>query len=104
LSFHSLSGTFKFVFDIYRNFSAGVNQTASFRQGGSRSQDMKGRYFASICLLLPIFLIGLSASTIPQTPAGKPGSFPDSLLAGVPKFDLAILLQGDLRGNFGPCG
>jgi len=65
---------------------------------------MKRRYFASICLLLPIFLIGLSVPTIPQTPAGKSIGFPDKLLEGVSKFDLVMLLQGDLRGNFGPCG
>jgi hypothetical protein len=30
--------------------------------------------------------------------------FPDSLLEGKPEFNLAILLQGDIRGSFGPCG
>jgi hypothetical protein len=30
--------------------------------------------------------------------------FPAALLDGDPHFDLAIHLQGDIRGNFGPCG
>jgi hypothetical protein len=30
--------------------------------------------------------------------------FPEKLLEGAPDFDLAIFLQGDLRGNYGPCG
>jgi len=30
--------------------------------------------------------------------------FPEKLLEGNPQFDLALLFQGDIRGNFGPCG
>jgi hypothetical protein len=29
---------------------------------------------------------------------------PESLLDGKPDFNLAVLLQGDLRGSYGPCG
>jgi hypothetical protein len=39
-----------------------------------------------------------------QTPAHTAASFPEKLLEGTPDFNLAILLQGDARGNVGPCG
>ena len=52
-----------------------------------------------ICWLL----LALTPSLAPaQSPA--PPAFPEALLEGMSKFNLAILLQGDIRGNFGPCG
>jgi hypothetical protein len=39
-----------------------------------------------------------------QVPASGTGAFPEKLLEGTAHFDLALSLQGDLRGNFGPCG
>jgi hypothetical protein len=39
-----------------------------------------------------------------QAPAPATTSFPEKLLDGTPDFNLAILLQGDARGNVGPCG
>ncbi len=39
-----------------------------------------------------------------QAPGAKGGVFPDRFLEGTGDFDLALTLQGDLRGNYGPCG
>lgn len=39
-----------------------------------------------------------------QMPGSKVGSFPERLLDATDHFDLALTLQGDLRGNYGPCG
>jgi hypothetical protein len=51
----------------------------------------------------------LAASIAPnqsgaQVPASKGGTFPEKLLEGTAHFDLALSLQADLRGNYGPCG
>ncbi len=64
---------------------------------------MKTTHFALVCLFPAIFII---LGRIPVSPQdARPASiFPDSYLEGVAEFDLAIDLQGDLRGNFGPCG
>jgi len=39
-----------------------------------------------------------------QVPASKEGVFPGNLLEGTERFDVALTLQADLRGNYGPCG
>ena len=50
-----------------------------------------------------LFLV--SASLGPAGFAQSPGdAFPEKLLDGKTPFDLAVFYQGDLRGNFGPCG
>lgn len=42
----------------------------------------------------------------PVAPAQQPPavSFPEKLLEGAPEFNLAFMIQGDLRGIYGPCG
>jgi hypothetical protein len=60
--------------------------------------------FATLCCGL------LPAPSMPvrqpgaQVPTSKAGAFPEKLLEGTSHFDLALSLQGDLRGNYGPCG
>jgi hypothetical protein len=39
-----------------------------------------------------------------QDKGSAPGEFPAKLLEGPENFELAVLLQGDVRGNVGPCG
>ena len=39
-----------------------------------------------------------------QTPVSGADAFPEKLLDGTARFDVALTLQGDLRGNYGPCG
>jgi hypothetical protein len=46
----------------------------------------------------------LSLAAFAQSPPAGPGAFPEALLKGKSPFDAAIFYQGDLRGNFGPCG
>jgi len=52
----------------------------------------------------------LLATAIPQwqigaqVPASKEDVFPGNLLEGTERFDVALTLQADLRGNYGPCG
>lgn len=57
---------------------------------------------------LLIFLLAgafICSAGHPQQQTAPPAAkFSESLLEGNPNFNLAILLQGDLRGNFGPCG
>lgn len=55
-----------------------------------------------VCLFAAGFLCGYGFA--PQQVAPPATRFPASLLEGNPSFNLAIMLQGDLRGNFGPCG
>jgi hypothetical protein len=60
-----------------------------------------GRYLLCGLLLataIPHWQIGA------QVPASKEGVFPGDLLEGTERFDVALTLQGDLRGNYGPCG
>lgn len=58
--------------------------------------------------LLFLFLPILIARTGMQEPSpaatSAPATFPEDLLKGEPNFSFALLFQGDLRGNFGPCG
>jgi hypothetical protein len=60
-----------------------------------------------LCSLLAIpFCTGILAvesARIRQAGGATPG-FPAQLLEGAEKFNLAIDVFGDLRGNFGPCG
>lgn len=56
---------------------------------------------------LPLLLLLLCASSgAPQTQKMAPAAtvFPDKLLEGDANFNLVFLIQGDLRGNFGPGG
>ena len=46
----------------------------------------------------------VAAPATGQEKAVPPGTFPEELLAGNDSFDFALLLQGDARGNVGPCG
>jgi hypothetical protein len=39
-----------------------------------------------------------------QGQAPVSGTFPAELLEGTASFDVALTVQGDLRGNYGPCG
>lgn len=39
-----------------------------------------------------------------QTPHADLRTFPEKILEGTDRFDVALTVQGDLRGNFGPCG
>ena len=55
-----------------------------------------------VCLLAAGFRSGYGFAVQQAIPQAT--QFPDSLLEGNPNFNLAIMLQGDLRGNFGPCG
>jgi hypothetical protein len=52
------------------------------------------------------FLLFLASALLPSAGfAQTPGdAFPEKVLEGKAPFDLAIFYQGDLRGNFGPCG
>ena len=54
---------------------------------------------------LPLILLVLCAA-VPGTPGQQPAAaaFPEKLLEGAPDFNVAFLIQGDLRGNYGPCG
>jgi hypothetical protein len=52
--------------------------------------------------LLVLILAAPAVSSRAQGDAVPP--FPEILLDGIPKFDLAVFYQSDLRGNFGPCG
>jgi hypothetical protein len=51
-------------------------------------------------LLIP--LVMMEAGLGGQLPAG--GSFPEKLLGETSPFHVALFLQGDIRGSFGPCG
>ncbi len=52
-----------------------------------------------------LLVVGIASSLLKaQAPAARRGAFPDKLLEGTGDFDLALTLQGDLRGNYGPCG
>jgi len=58
--------------------------------------------------LLVLFASPLAGTGIAQTPGqtavAPSNSFPETLLDGAPKFGMVVFYQGDLRGNFGPCG
>lgn len=56
-----------------------------------------------------LYLLSFWAGFLPalnsaQTPAAAQNVFPEQLLEGNPNFQFALLLQGDARGNVGPCG
>ncbi len=61
---------------------------------------------------LHVLILLASMSLVCAYPAVRAGQnqetaatgVPESLLGGNPDFDLAISLQADERGNFGPCG
>lgn len=56
---------------------------------------------AALCAVTP----GTARQQAPAPPAPAPATtFPEKLLEGEPDFNLAFLIQGDLRGNYGPCG
>lgn len=58
-------------------------------------------------ILLCVFLLaaGVLRGQLPaQVPPPATGRVQAKLLEGTPRFDLALSLQGDLRGNYGPCG
>ncbi len=52
------------------------------------------------CLIAICALCPAGAGVQGQVPEG----FPAALLQGDDAFDFALLLQGDARGNYGPCG
>ena len=54
--------------------------------------------------LLLLFQAPAIAQSSGQAAAAPATIFPDKLLEGMKNFNMAILLQGDIRGNFGPCG
>lgn len=62
------------------------------------------RYFLLLLICLMAGCVVYDSGYAGQQRAAAGAEFPESLLEGSPSFNLAILLQGDLRGNFGPCG
>ncbi len=61
---------------------------------------------AALSFLLVARFCTASGPARPQAtaPAAPATTFPEKLLEGEPDFNLAFLIQGDLRGNYGPCG
>jgi hypothetical protein len=60
-----------------------------------------GRFL--LCALLLTVSVA-SGQVAVQGQAPESGSFPAELLEGTASFDVALTVQGDVRGNFGPCG
>jgi hypothetical protein len=58
----------------------------------------------TVLLLLGAVALGNLVFAWQASAASAASSFPEKLLEGTPEFNLAILLQSDARGNFGPCG
>ncbi len=54
--------------------------------------------------LLLLFQAPALAQSSGQAAVTPATIFPDKLLEGMKNFNMAILLQADIRGNFGPCG
>lgn len=68
-----------------------------------KPRKMKNKWFA-LALLEAALTCVLVPEGFGQGKDVLPPVFPAALLDGDPNFDLAIHLQGDIRGNFGPCG
>jgi hypothetical protein len=60
-----------------------------------------GRFL--LCALLLTVSVA-SGQVAVQGQAPESGSLPAGLLEGTASFDVALTVQGDVRGNFGPCG
>jgi hypothetical protein len=60
-----------------------------------------GRFL--LCALLLTASVA-SGQVRAQGQAPESGTFPEELLEGTASFDVALTVQGDLRGNYGPCG
>ena len=75
-------------------------------EGTGQERDLK--MVVDLCRILLCGL--LLAASVPryqlgaQSPVSTERAFPEKLLEGTSTFDLAVSLQGDLRGNYGPCG
>jgi hypothetical protein len=71
-----------------------------------KTDRMKKEFKALLLLLAGLF----AAPGFPREPQAKApppaaaATFPDAYLAGTADFNLALQIQGDLRGNYGPCG
>jgi len=66
-----------------------------------RAKGRTGRFLACGLLLAASVASGQGGA---QGQAPDPGTFPEKLLEGTPGFEVALTVQGDLRGNYGPCG
>jgi hypothetical protein len=55
-------------------------------------------------LFLSLFFSASPGRPQDAPPAATATVFPVALLEGEPNFTFALMLQGDLRGNVGPCG
>jgi hypothetical protein len=58
-------------------------------------------HLAMIVCLAPVTIAAFQAG---PAPVPAPADVPEALLNGDPNFNLALLIQADLRGNYGPCG
>jgi hypothetical protein len=71
--------------------------------------DWMNNEFKTLILML-IVLVGVPAvpggtQNAGHAPPPAPAqTFPESYLEGTADFNLALQIQGDLRGNYGPCG
>jgi hypothetical protein len=63
---------------------------------------MKRNLYLSSGLLLALLLLAVPGEGQKRDPAQA--DFPPNLLDGITAFNLGIFLEGDLRGNFAPCG
>jgi hypothetical protein len=103
-------GLFHFASDLLgaplrlRAFLAGYERsgptTLSRRESAATAF---GLWLCCFALLL-LFQAPAMAQSSGQTSVTLATTFPDKLLEGMKNFNMAILLQGDIRGNFGPCG
>lgn len=66
-----------------------------------KTEGQMGRFL--LCALL--LTASVASGQVPvQGQAPQSGTFPAELLEGTASFDVAVTVQGDLRGNYGPCG
>jgi hypothetical protein len=70
------------------------------------SRQMKMNNWLVLSAVAGVCALGLATSraAAPRAAQAPASSFPESLLEGEEVFDFALLMQGDARGNFGPCG
>jgi hypothetical protein len=55
-------------------------------------------------LFFSLFVTAIPGQQEETPPSAAATVFPAALLDGEPNFSLALMVQGDLRGNVGPCG
>jgi hypothetical protein len=71
-----------------------------------KSDRMKSQIPIVLCLALASWVVPITSAGFQGSlaPAPAPTEVPEELLDGNPNFNLALLIQADLRGNYGPCG